>query len=181
MKFGEITLGGRFGGWKIINQPANKLPQPVASGLYEATSADDYVYTPIWYFGEQLVNGMNHLLICERIRDEESHIVIVIFNIPPNSVGGKGAKLVDVVQHADLYGALKVTFEEKLGNLCGVSYKPVGYLGEKVVKGINHYVLAEALLQYPGARPYPVVIEFNIFGSDANVTAIGSLENMLTA
>ena len=178
MKFGEITLGGRFGGWTIINEPADKLPQNVASAVVSVCDDKDYRLVPIHYYATQVVNGVNHMLVCEKIQNDTYQIVLAIINIPPNSIGGKDAKLADLVEKADLYGALKVAFEGQLKNLCGVGYHPVAYMGEKVVKGVNHYILCEADLQYPGSRPYPVVVEINVFGSDANVTGIERLSGL---
>lgn len=175
MKFGEIKLGGRFGGYNIVNEPADKLPQDLASAIVEVCMDKDYRLVPIWYWGNQLVNGMNHMIVCEKVQGDKYSIVAAIINIPPNTVGGKGAKLVALLDHADLYGALKTAFENELRLLCGVGYKAIAYMGEKVVKGVNHYVLCQADLQYPGARPYAVVVELNIFGSDANVTGIERL------
>lgn len=175
MKFGEIKLGGRFGGYTIINEPANRLPQDLASAVYGVCEDKEYTLVPIHYYGTQLVNGMNHMLVCEKVQNDKYQIVVAIINIPPNSIGGKGAKLVAILDKADLYGALKTAFDGQLKNLCGVGYHPVAYMGEKVVKGVNHYILCEANLQYPGSRPYAVVVEINIFGSDANVTGIERL------
>lgn len=177
MKFGEVKLGGRFGGYTIINEPADRLPQDLASAVVEVCDGKGYRLVPIWYYGTQLVNGLNHMLVCEKIRGDATccQIVVAIINIPPNSVGGKGAKLVALLDKADLYGALKTAFDGQLKNLCGVGYYPVAYMGEKMVKGVNHYILCEANLQYPGSRPYAVVVEINVFGSDANVTGIERL------
>ena len=175
MKFGEITLGGRLGGYTIVNQSADKLPQDLASAVVGVCEDKDYMLVPIWYWGHQLVNGTNHMLVCEKVQGSNYSIVVAIINIPPGAVGGKGAKLVALLDHADLYGALKVAFDTDLKHLCGVGYKPLAYMGEKVVKGVNHYICCQADLQYPGARPYAVVIEINIFGSDANVTGIERL------
>ena len=175
MKFGEIKLGGRFGGYTIINESADRLPQDLASAVVSVCEDKEYMLVPIWYWGTQLVNGLNHMLVCEKVQNSKYQIVVAIINIPPNSVGGKGAKLVALLDKADLYGALKTAFEGHLKNLCGVGYHPVAYMGEKMVKGVNHYILCEANLQYPGSRPYAAVVEINIFGSDANVTGIERL------
>ena len=175
MKFGEIKLGGRFGGYNIINESADKLPQDLASAVVSVCEDKEYMLVPIWYWGTQLVNGLNHMLVCEKVQNGKYQIVVAIINIPPNSVGGKGAKLVALLDKADLYGALKTAFDNEMKNLCGVAYHPVAYMGEKMVKGVNHYILCEANLQYPGSRPYAVVVEMNIFGSDANVTGIERL------
>ena len=175
MKFGSITLGGRFGGYTIVDEPASKMPQDLASAVVEVTEDKDYTLNPLWYYGHQLVNGNNHMVVCEKVQDGEYHIVVAIINIPFNSAGGKGAKIVDVLQKADLYGSLKIAFEKDLVHLCGVGYKAIAYMGEKPVKGTNHYILCEANLMYPGSRPYPVITEINVFGSDANVTSIERL------
>lgn len=175
MKFGEIKLGGRFGGYNIINEPADRLPQDLASAIVGVCMDKKYSLHPIHYYATQVVNGVNHMLVCEKAENGRYSIVVAIINIPPNSIGGQGATIVDLLEKADLYGALKTAFDGPLKNLCGVGYHPVAYMGEKVVKGVNHYILCEANLQYPGSRPYGVVAEINVFGSDANVTGIERL------
>ena len=49
--FGGIELGGTFGGYEILNIPANKLPQDVASAMSAVNSNPllGATYNPIWY------------------------------------------------------------------------------------------------------------------------------------
>lgn len=169
MQFGNIKLGGRLGGFTIINQPADKLPQDLATAI--PTLCPGYV--PLWYMGTQLVNGVNHAVVCSR--NNESEIVMVIINIPPNSIGGKGASIVSILDSADLFGNLKDLFDEALNGLVGVTYKPIAFLGEQLVKGMNYFILTEAKVVYPDAKPYPAIVEINVFQNKATLLGIERL------
>lgn len=175
MKFGEIKLGGKFGGYEIYNKSADKMPQDVASALPAVCNVNGWTYAPIWYWGTQLVNGVNHMLVCRRVKGDVNQIVLVVINIPFNSVGGAGASLVSVTEQADLYGELKEAFDTKLKDLCGVGYKPIAYMGEKLVKGVNHYILCQATIQYPHSTPYAAIAEINVFQEKGNVIGIERL------
>lgn len=97
-KFGGIELGGTLGGFEIINQPANKLPQDLASaiGIVNSEPLLGATYNPIWLWGKQLVNGVNYLFIAEDIRstkNKDKSIVGLIINIPPGEGTVNGAKV----------------------------------------------------------------------------------------
>lgn len=57
-----------LGSWTIVeNIPACNLPQKVASGFTETTK--DLLganYKPLVYCATQVVNGTNHMIICEQ-------------------------------------------------------------------------------------------------------------------
>ena len=96
-KFGGIELGETFGGYEIVNQPADKLPQDVASavGAVNSTPLLGATYNPLWYVGKQTVNGVNHLFIAEDIRstkNKDKSIVGLVINVPPGegSIKGEG-------------------------------------------------------------------------------------------
>ena len=178
MKFGEIVLGGKFGGYEIINKSAEELPQDLASAFPDVLNKDGYIYTPVWYYGKQLVNGYNHMMVCNQFKGGLNKVAVAIINIPPGSVCGKGAKLVELALKANLYGDLNAAFEEVLApphGLLGVGYKPVAYMGSKMTKGITHYVLCEADLMYPGSNVYPVVVAINFFNGIPTLAGIEPL------
>ena len=178
-KLGELKLGGVFGGYEIINQSADKMPQDLASatgiineGLLGAT------YMPIWIVGKQVVKGLNYLIIAKEIRstkDQDTKIVAMIINLPPGSIGGKGATVVEIIEEAKLTDEIKVAFETAVKTLTGVAYKPIAFMGEQVVKGINYYYVAEAKVLYPGSQPYGVILCVNVFNG---VTSIVSIEHI---
>lgn len=177
--FGGIELGGAFGGYEIVNEPADKLPQDLAtaignvnSGLLGAT------YQPIWYVGHQLVNGTNHFLICKEIRstkDKNTSIVGLVVNIPPGTIDGEGASVVEIIEEAKLSPEIQAAFETAEKQLVGVSYKPIAYVGSQVVRGVNHFIICQAKGIYPGAEPYPVVMVINIFDGNVSIVNISGL------
>ena len=149
-KFGEIELGGTLGGYEIINQPADKLPQDLASAISIVNSNPllGATYNPLWLWGKQPVNGVNYLLIAEDIRttkNKDKSIVGIIINIPPGEGAskGEGAKIVRVIDNEKLDEEVELAFTEVTKELKGMSYKPVMYLGKQPVNGINYLLIAE--------------------------------------
>lgn len=179
MKLGGITLGGKLGGWNIINQPAVTLPQALASAksvLFGST------FTPIWLVADQIVNGTNYLLIAEAVRTTlkaDKRIVAIIVNIPAGSFDGEGAKIVEVIEDDELVEGtdpedkVKEYFDsviEPAGEkLTGVGITPVLYMGKKVTKGINHVVVAQRRMISSDADPEAIVVEFNVFNNKATL------------
>lgn len=184
MKFGEIELGGTLGGYEIINQPADKLPQDLASaiGIVNSNPLLGATYNPLWLWGKQPVNGVNYLFIAEDIRttkNKDKSIVGLVINIPPGegAIKGDGAKIVRVIETAKLSEQVELAFNDVVKELRGVSYKPVIYLGKQTVRGENHYVLCEAKVIYPGAQPYAVVLGINIFEGKPSISSIAPIRN----
>ena len=177
-KFGEIEIGGIFGGYEIINKAGNNLPQDVASAVGIVNSGIlGATYQPIFYVGKQLANGENHFLICEEIRSTKSRgkmIVGLIINIPPGegSIRGEGAKVVNIIEEADLSPEIQAAFDTAEKQLVGVSYKPIAYVGSQVVRGANHYFICEAKGIYPGAEPYAALVAVNVFEGNASIVGI---------
>ena len=167
MKFGGIELDGLFGGIQLVNVPAKRLPQDLATAFVECNNnLLGATFSPIWYVGKQLVNGMNHILVCEEIRttrEAKPSIVLLTINIPVGSIGGKDAKIVSIVESSDVSKSLSDMFTECTGHLVGCSYKLVTYVGKQIVKGINHYFIAEAKRVIPNSKPFPVMVCVNEF------------------
>lgn len=184
MKFGEIELGKTFGGYEIINTPANKLPQDLASaiGIVNSNQLLGATYNPIWLWGKQLVNGVNYLFIAEDIRttkNKDKSIVGLIINIPPGegAVKGEGAKIVRVIETEKLSEEVELAFAEVTKELKGMSYNPVMYLGKQIVRGENHYILCEAKVIYPDAQPHAVILGINIFEGKSSIVGIVPIGN----
>lgn len=184
MKFGEIELGGTLGGYEIINQPADNLPQDLASaiGVVNSNPLLGATYNPLWIWGKQVTNGVNYLLIAEDIRstkNKDKSIVGLVINIPPGegAIKGDGAKIVRVIDGEKLPETVELAFNDVVKELRGVSYKSVIYLGKQTVRGENHYVLCEAKVIYPGTEPYAVVLGINIFEGKPSISSIAPIRN----
>lgn len=178
-KFGGIELGEAFGGYEIVNIPASKLPQDVASAVTAVNSNPllGATYNPIWYVGKQTVNGVNHLFIAEDIRstkNKDKSIVGLVINVPPgeNSIKGEGAKVDRIIENEKLAPEIQAAFTTLEKELQGTSYKPVIYIGKQITRGENHYVVCEAKTIYPGAQPYAVIFAFNIFEGKPSIVGI---------
>lgn len=169
MKFGEITFGGKFGGFNMLDKPTADIPNDVVSAINSTCNVNGYTCTPIWYFGEKVVNGKNHLVACKREKDGKKQIVVLVINIPPNSTG-KNATVVSCSEQADLYGNLKDMFESSMKDITGVKYTPLAFIGEKIVKGKNYYILSQA--QIEDSEPYVVIVEINEFMEKATLIGI---------
>ena len=180
-KFGGIELGGTLGGYEILGIPASKLPQDAASAIGVANSDIlGATFSPIFYVGKQLVNGVNHLFIAEEIRVTKAtskYIVGLVVNVPPgaNADKGEGAKIVKIIQGENLAEEVQAAFDTVEKGLVGVGYEPIMYIGKQLVKGENHYIVCEAKTIYPGAEPYAAVMCINIFEGKASLVGVAPL------
>ena len=168
MKFGEIEYESLMGGYEIVNVPASSLPQELATAISEVNSGLlGATYQPIWYVGKQIVNGTNYLLICKELRttkDRQQMIVGLVVNLPiKKPAGGSGASIVEIIEEASLPQDVKYVFDVAAGQLLGVNYKPIVYVGKQVVRGINYYFICEAKRVVPNSKPYPVMLVVNKF------------------
>lgn len=179
MKFGSIEIGGKLGGYEVVNVPADKLPQDLESAVGNINSKLGATFNPIWYWGKQTVNGVNHLLICEEIRstkDRNVGIVGVVINIPPNSVGGEGAKVEEVIEEAKLSPEVEIAFKAAEKQLSGVGYKPIIFVGEQTVKGKNYYFICQAQEIYKvTTKPVAVLLCVNAFENNYIVKGVAPL------
>lgn len=172
---GGITLGGKYGGYELINKPVTSMPQDLASGFYIAQ--EGFVgssFEPLYIVGKQVVNGINYFVIAEQtlvLAKPIKRIVGLTINIPPKSVGGKSAKIIDVVTSE--VPRIPVEIEEilknKLSELIGATHKPVTFIGEQLVKGKNYFIVAESTAVVPNAEPYATLITLNVFEDTASI------------
>ena len=176
--FGGIELGGTLGGYEIVNIPATKLPQDVASAVSNLnTNLLGATFNPIWYIGKQTVNGVNHLFIAEEIRvtkDKNKRIVGLVINVPPgeNAIKGEGATVERIIESEKLPAGVEEAFATIEKGIIGVSYNSVMYLGKQTVKGENHYILCEARTIYPYTNPFAAVMCINIFEGKPSLVAV---------
>lgn len=177
-KFGSIELSEIFGGFEILNIPTNKLPQEVASAISVANSnLLGATFNPLWYIGKQIVNGVNYFFIAEDIRstkNKDKSIVGLIINVPPgeHSLQGEGSKIDRIVESEQLAPDVQAAFATVEKSLCGVSYKPVAYIGKQITRGENHFIVCEAKTIYPNSQPYAVIFVLNIFENTPSIVGI---------
>ena len=188
MKLGNVELNeGGLGGWKLCNIPANKLPQRLATALVKVNEELlGASFMPIRVLGEQVVNGINYMVLCKEVRATEhkdTRIVLKVINIPAGDYTGSQATVVETIEHAELPSEVQDCFDEAIGSLLGVNYVPLLYVGSQVVKGMNYYILCEATAVYPGAVPYPALVCVNTF-QDVNrvvsIEPVSALDDILT-
>ena len=178
IKLGGIETTGTFGGWTLVDSDASRLPQDLASGLYVVFENRTEKITPVYYRGYQLVNGMNHCLICRRERTQGENIikdyVVVVINIPAKVDGYKEAKLVkmEVAEETILSDEAKAAFDAKVKPLTGTTHKPLLEVGKQTVKGVNYHIICQSQVEYLGTEPYLTRIIINQFGSEISVTEI---------
>ena len=177
MKLGNVELNeGGLGGWKLCNIPANKLPQRLATALVKVNEELlGASFMPIRVLGEQVVNGINYMVLCKEVRttaNKNTRIVLLVINIPAGDYTGSQATIVETIEHVDLPSEVQDCFDEAIGSLLGVNYVPLLYVGSQVVKGMNYYILCEATAVYPGAVPYPALVCVNTFQDVNTVVSI---------
>lgn len=176
-KHGGISLGGQLGGWEIINIPASKLPQELASAVTALNDGSHLgvTFIPLWYLAKQVVNGINYLMICREIRatqNQDSYIVGVVLNVPPANSEGKEPSIVEIIEDAEMPDDVEEIFNTAFEGYCGVSYRPIIYVGKQVVKGINYHFICEATPIYPGAVSYPALVTINQFQDNISIVSI---------
>ena len=90
--------------------------------------------------------------------------------MPPgeNSIKGKGAKVVRIIESAELTPEIQTAFTA----VEIISLKPVIYLGKQIVRGENHLFICEAKAIYPGAQPRAVILGINIFEGKPSIVGI---------
>lgn len=189
MKLGGIELKeGTFGGYEIINKPlsATSMPQELATA-FPLVNAKllGATYDPIWYVGRQLVNGINHMLICKEVRvtaTQKPAIVAMVINVPAGkATTGEGASIVKIIEEAELSDELAAIFKAGTTNLVGVGYKPIAYVGKQVVRGMNYYFICEARPVVLNPNPYAVLLGINVFENQHSVVVIEPLDKITDA
>lgn len=65
-------------------------------------------------------------------------------------------------KEAELEGESKVAWEA-IKELVGASYKPIAYVGNQPVKGVNHYYIAEQTIMDAGYDRRLVMVAVNEF------------------
>lgn len=148
------------GNWNIeVN--TNGMPQKVASAfgkVNETLVGAEYEF--IAYLGSQVVNGANHAVLAKQIvttgRDTEN-IVVMKFNEKPNDMEATLIAIEHVVNGGMELGGADISvhdfdFEdgseashiwyETFEGFVGISVKPIVYLGDQVVKGVNYIYAA---------------------------------------
>lgn len=156
---GGITLSGEVcGGWQLVGQPLGSgMPQKLATGW--AAAMEGFVgadYNPIFLVAQQLVNGINYLIIAEQtlvVKEPVKHIVALIVNVPFNMTG-EGSKIVRVIDtdNPEVPAGVIALFESAK-KLLGTSHKPLCFLGSQVVSGLMYYIVCESTPVRPGATP----------------------------
>ena len=85
---------------------------------------------------------------------------------------GEGAKIVHIVEEAQLEDKIRNIFETARQHIIGVNYKPIAYVGSQIVKGVNHYFICQATPIYPNADPYAVLMCINQFQDQITIVSI---------
>lgn len=178
--FGEIINSKLLGGYVLKLERADKLPQDLATAfgnLYGTKFGGSY--TPVFYVGMQLVNGVNHKLIVERTNfisggKETKDFAVVTINIPGGSVGGEGATIVSEEDANDfvLRDDVEKGFKKACADFTGANHKPILELGEQIVKGTNYHFICESKAVYPGAEPYLTRVAVNNFENNWTIAEI---------
>ena len=140
-----------------VNVQTGKFPQKIATyfdetmgGLLGAS------YEPVAYLGFQVVNGINHALLCEQTvltgRDTRNAVVIVV------NEKDEGLSLVSierVVESGSELGGLAVNvqthipeeaqaaFDRAFKGFVGSKVEPFALLATQVTKGVNYVFAAE--------------------------------------
>lgn len=163
---GGIEFEGLFGGLRIINKPANRLPQDLATAVGDMNEGMlGATYVPLWIVGDQVVNGVKYYLVCKQIRatkNSDVAIVNVVLYIPPIKSDGTRdkARVEKIIEEADLDSELSTIFRTAT-SIVGVGYKALAYVGKQVVNGTVHHFICQATPIYPGCDPYAALVSIH--------------------
>lgn len=186
--FGEITNAKLLGGWTFKFEKADKLPQDLATAWSKLWGSGAVKvggkYTPVFYVGTQLVNGLNHMLIVKREKLVSGGKVIidyavVVINIPAGDVKAEKATIVSEEDATDfvLRDEIEKGVKKAISEYTGVGIKPILELGEQVVKGINYVFIAEAEVIYKEKfDPYLVRVVITNFKDNWVITEVERLD-----
>ena len=178
--FGEITNSELLGGWTFKLEPANKLPQELASAFVNLLGAKfGGSYIPEFLVGTQLVNGINYKLIVKRQMlvsggKTVTSFADVVINIPSGDARGENATIVSETDATDfvLRDEIETGVKKALAGWTGCSINPLIELGTQVVKGMNYIFVAECKGVYPGAEPYLARVAINNFQDNWTIDEI---------
>ena len=157
---GGITLSGNVcGGWQLVGQPIGSgMPQKLATGWQVAMEGlVGAEYSPIFLVAQQLVNGINYLVIAEQTlitKDPVKHIVGIIINVPFNMTG-EGSKIVRIItkDEPEVPEDILALFNSATSKLLGSEHSPILFLGSQIVSGTIFYIVCESKTVRPGAAP----------------------------
>ena len=153
------------GGYKIKVHAGSNLPQKVASGFEKVFEGmTGATYNPIAYLGNQVVNGINHAILCEQVlttATDDRNIVILILNEKPGDVTGESISIVEINRVLDgshLMGGINIAptieipapamnaYNSRFGGLLGATNVPIALLATQVVNGVAYYFAVESTM-----------------------------------
>ena len=180
---GNITNSKLLGGWTLVMQSAEKLPQPLASAFGKLFGDSKFggSYTAEYYVATQPVNGINHMLIVERTKlisggKTVKDFATVVINIPAGDIRGEKATIVSEKDATDfVLRDIEVGVKKALADYTGLSIVPLVEIGEQMVKGINYHFICESRINYTGAEPYLTRVAINNFQDNWTIAEIVKL------
>ncbi len=163
------------GGWGKAESP--KVPDEVKALFEKATAElDGAVYTPVAYLASQVVEGINHRVLCRVapvVPDAvETYAIVTLYEDPsgnaeitdvmnseaeaffPTDAAGAWAEVDSPVLTDEAKDALTKACE----TLAGVEYTPVALLATQIVSGMNYRILCEACASVPDAVSYYTIV-----------------------
>ena len=183
MKVREISNAKLLDGWTLKLEKADKMPQALAtafSNLYGAKFGGSY--TPIYYVGTQVVNGLNHKLIVERTKQVSGgktikDFAVVTINIPAGDVRAEKASIVSEQDATDfiLRDEIEQGFKKALAEFTSVNHKPIIELGEQITTGKDYHFICESKGNYADAEPYLTRVAINNFKDNWTIAEIEKL------
>jgi hypothetical protein len=148
----------RPGGWTPA--PSYELPEGLKKFFSEVMGKMVGVgYEPLLYCGHQLVNGINHMVLCKTTTATNPPVIgvdVIIINekdgkfelVPPplNIVAGEGLQGGWKVDPKKGLGDMPEEDFKKATEIFGASYEPLIYCGSQVVAGVNYMIVCKETL-----------------------------------
>ena len=159
------------GGWAKLSSPVitQELREIVAKAAAKESGAD---YTPVAHLEEQVVAGMNHLVLCKKSTEAgESWVLVTIYADLNDDAKitselsceaevpffGEGDGTWSESKDAAVSEALESAIKKANSVLAGGQYEPVALLGTQLVAGTNYCALCELTATVPDAQPQYVI------------------------
>ena len=175
-----ITNSKLLSGWTLKLEQADKLPQDLATAfakLYGTKLGGSY--TPAYYIGTQIVNGINHKLIAELTKQLSGgktikDFVVIIINIPAGDVKAEKATKVSEEDATDfvLRDEIEQGFKKAIAKFTGSNIQPILELGTHVDKSTNYHFICKCTGNYSNAEPYLARVVINNFNDNWTIEVI---------
>ena len=146
------------GAWNVT--VSKNMPQKVATAMARLSETLlGAEYTPLFYLGSQVVNGMNHAVLAEQLittGKDTKNIVVIVFNEKPGEMELSLVGIERILESGSPLGGTVIdvktevpeealtVWADAFEGYVGLKITPLALLGTQAVNGTNYMYLAES-------------------------------------